>query len=152
MMKHCNQLLSFSLLLLSTEAFLARLKTSPAVSTTSQLFYLQNNGTLTQVESETALRRNQLKKELTIAAIEKYDMKAYNAGMSTIAEDIMKQLEKVNPWENPSHHLELNARWVRPLSSSSSPLVVPLPCRSPSFILVSHSPLSLLEYPPLVCD
>lgn len=56
-------------------------------------------------------RRDKLKKELAVAAIENYDMEAYTAGMTNIAEDIMKQLEQVNPWEFPAYHPELNARW-----------------------------------------
>jgi hypothetical protein len=55
--------------------------------------------------------RDHLKKELAIAAIEKYDMDAYNAGMATVAEDIMRKLEQVNPLAKPAHCADLNARW-----------------------------------------
>jgi len=55
--------------------------------------------------------RNRLKKELAVAAIEKYDIEAYQTGMTTVAEDIMKQLEPLRPWDCPAHHFDLNARW-----------------------------------------
>jgi hypothetical protein len=57
------------------------------------------------------LRRDRLKKDLSTAAIERYDMEAYNTGRTTIAEDIMKELEPLNPWPRPAHHQDLNTRW-----------------------------------------
>jgi len=62
-------------------------------------------------DDEVQIYRNQLKQALAVAAIEEYDMEAYNAGMTTIAEDLMKELEQVCPWPNPAYHPQLNARW-----------------------------------------
>lgn len=102
------------------------------------------------------VKREQLKKELAIAAIENYDMDAYNSGMTTIAEDIMKQLEKVNHWENPVHHPELNARWVRCvcLFPHEDPCFFFLVAHESCSVLFLHifSHLSLLEYQQLECD
>ena len=58
-------------------------------------------------------RRNHFKEKLITAAIENYDMYAYQQqGMTTtIAEDIMKELEPLRPWDRPAHHNNLNARW-----------------------------------------
>jgi hypothetical protein len=85
---------------------------------------------------EPSTRRQQLKQALAVAAIEDYDMEAYyqsrttttststtttsnapavlgttSSATTTEAEDIMKELEAVNPWPNPAHHPLLNARW-----------------------------------------
>lgn len=56
-------------------------------------------------------QRHRLKRDLAVAAIEDYDMEAYNAGMTTAAEDLMKELEEVNPYDRPAYHPDMNARW-----------------------------------------
>ena len=57
-------------------------------------------------------RREQLKQDLAIAAIEKYDMEAFSSSTTTTeAEEIMKQLEPLCPFPQPAHHADLNARW-----------------------------------------
>ena len=55
--------------------------------------------------------RERLKRKLAVAAIEDYDMEQYQSGMTTVAEDLMKQLEPFQPWPRPAHHSQLNARW-----------------------------------------
>ena len=70
------------------------------------------------------LLRENLKQELARVAIEEYDMEAYvkrqqhisNATKgvrqkTTIAEDVMRDLEGVNPWPLPAYDARLNARW-----------------------------------------
>ena len=65
-------------------------------------------------------RRQKLKTQLAVAAIEEYDMEAFNAnGASSdsssndrpTAEDLMRELEQVRPWKNPARSDQLNARW-----------------------------------------
>ena len=52
-------------------------------------------------------RRNEIKKELAKAAITNFDAK----GKPNYAEDLMKELETMRPWERTASHPELNARW-----------------------------------------
>jgi hypothetical protein len=63
--------------------------------------------------SDPTKHRDDFKRRLAIAAIENCDtMEAYNdEGMTSVAEDIMKCLELVNPSSSPAYHSELNARW-----------------------------------------
>ena len=57
------------------------------------------------------IKRDEIKKELVLAAIENYDIEAYEAGMTTIAEDIMKKLEPLRPIARSAYDPSLNARW-----------------------------------------
>eukprot|EP00429_Kryptoperidinium_foliaceum_P093328 CAMPEP_0176185160 /NCGR_PEP_ID=MMETSP0121_2-20121125/1207_1 /TAXON_ID=160619 /ORGANISM="Kryptoperidinium foliaceum, Strain CCMP 1326" /LENGTH=373 /DNA_ID=CAMNT_0017523597 /DNA_START=38 /DNA_END=1159 /DNA_ORIENTATION=- len=62
------------------------------------------------------LYRQQIKQALAKAAIEDYDMEAYQKSIisgstTTVAEDLMKELETVYPWPKPAQHPLLNARW-----------------------------------------
>ena len=52
-------------------------------------------------------RRNEIKKELAKVAITNFDAK----GKPNYAEDLMKELETMRPWERTASHPELNARW-----------------------------------------
>lgn len=54
------------------------------------------------------MQRNDLKRQLMVAAIEQYDA---SEGESGAAEDIMRQLEQLKPWPKPAHNPALNARW-----------------------------------------
>lgn len=77
----------------------------------SQHIDLLLDGTSYQIQEERKRKRQELKEALSIAAIEEYDMDAYNAGMTTIAEEYMKCLEEICPWPTPAYHPQLNARW-----------------------------------------
>ena len=55
----------------------------------------------------TTTRRNEIKKELAKAAITNFDAQ----GKPNYAEDLMKELETMRPWERTASHPELNARW-----------------------------------------
>jgi hypothetical protein len=56
---------------------------------------------------DVSTRRNEIKKELAKAAITNFDTQ----GKSNYAEDLMKDLEKLRPWERTASRPELNARW-----------------------------------------
>eukprot|EP00957_Ditylum_brightwellii_P175449 13356852-Ditylum_brightwellii.AAC.1 len=69
--------------------------------------YIQGTGSsYTQSKNK---QRDELKKKLAKTAITHYD--AEEGGKSMHAEEIMKELEKIKPWDRPVYDERLNARW-----------------------------------------
>jgi len=64
-------------------------------------------------DPETVAVRTNLKKRLAICSIENFDYDNYNRGeeKAGVAEDIMKDLEPIRPWDRPASDPGLNARF-----------------------------------------
>ena len=73
----------------------------------AQLEYAAEFVELDNGVSKLAARRSEIKKELAKAAITNFDAQ----GKPNYAEDLMKELETMRPWERTASHPELNARW-----------------------------------------
>lgn len=114
MLSHRNCILSTLLcvfLLTWSEAFsIVTQPTTRIVSVSNTRRFYRDEGT-SSYTSTTSKIRNELKQELAVTAIDKYDFESYQSGMTTVCEDLMKQLEGYRPISHTAQDASLNARW-----------------------------------------